>query len=50
MENKINLHLLICFISYLLLNYLRLKIEGLDMSLKKAIDELRSIYGVEFED
>ena len=49
-ENKINLHLFICFLSYLFLNCMLIKLADLKMSLNKIIDELKCIYRIEFED
>lgn len=48
-ENKINLHLFVCFISYLILNYILLKTKKLNLSIEKILDELKCIHRVELE-
>jgi transposase len=46
LENKINNHIYVCYISYLLLMLLQRKLKEKDLTIFKALDELKYVYKV----
>ena len=48
--NRVEAHIFICFLSYLLLSLLKLKVNKLEMSFQRALDELDGLYRIYIKD